>query len=206
MAIIICLFVGYFFGSLNPAALLSSRKGINLRQEGTKNLGASNTLLVMGKKQGAAVMCFDILKAYLPYKVMQLLFPKLYLAGILTGAAAVVGHIFPFYLEFKGGKGLASFAGFVLAYNPQIFLFLLILTGTLLFLVNHGVVMPVTGSLLFPLLAGANSKDLFITLICVAVSGLLLFKHWSNLGLAIRGEDIKIRSYVRERLFEKKPS
>lgn len=206
MDILICVLVGYFFGSLNPAALLSGRKGIDLRQEGTKNLGASNALLTMGKKQGVIVMFFDILKAYLPYKVMQMLFPKLYLAGMLSGGAAVVGHIFPFYLDFKGGKGLASFAGFVLAYNPKTFLFLLILTGTLLFLVNHSFIMPFAGTMLFPLLAGVQSQDLFITLICLVVSGLVLYKHWGNLGLALRSEDIKIRSYIRERLFEKKHS
>lgn len=206
MDILSCLLVGYFFGSLNPAALLSSRKGIDLRQEGTRNLGASNALLTMGKKQGAIVMLFDILKAYLPYKVMQLLFPKLYVAGLLTGSAAVVGHVFPFYLDFQGGKGLASFAGLVLAYSPRFFLFLLVLCGTLMILVNHSFIMPFSAAVLFPLLAAAHSKDLLVALLCLAVSGLILFKHWGNLGLALRGEDIKIRSYIRERLFEKKHS
>jgi len=206
MDILICLLVGYFFGSLNPAALLGSRKGIDLRQEGTQNLGASNALLTMGKKQGILVMLFDILKAYLPYKMMQMLFPKLYVAGLLTGGAAVVGHIFPFYLGFRGGKGLASFAGFVLAFNPKIFLFLLILGGTLMLLVNYSFIMPFSASSLFPLLAGAHSKDLFITILSLAVSGLVLYKHWGNLGRALRGEDIKIRSYIKESFFEKEHS
>ena len=186
MDILICLLVGYFFGSLSLSAFLGNRNGVDLRQEGTKNLGASNTLLTLGKKQGVAVMLFDILKAYLPYKVMQILFPKLYIAGLLTGGAAVVGHIFPFYLGFRGGKGLASFAGFVLAYNPQIFLFLLILSGTLLPLVNYSFIMPFSASTLFPLL--------------------IFYKHFSNLGRAMRGEEVKIRSYIRENLFEKKHS
>lgn len=206
MDIFICLLTGYFFGSLNPAALLSGRKGIDLRQEGTQNLGASNALLVMGKKQGLLVMFFDILKAYLPYKLMQFLFPKLYVAGMLTGAAAVVGHVFPFYLGFRGGKGLASFAGFVMAYNPRIFLFLLILSITLVLLVNYSFIMPFSGAILFPLLATASSKDPWISLICFAVGGLVLVKHWGNLGRALRGEDIKIREYIRENLFERNHS
>lgn len=206
MDMIICLLVGYFFGSLSPAALLGSKNGVDLRQAGTKNLGASNTLLVLGKKQGFVVMLFDILKAYLPYNAMQFLFPKLHVAGLLTGSAAVAGHIFPFYLGFRGGKGLASFAGLVLAYNPKIFLFLLLFSGTLLILVNYSFIMPFSASVLFPLLAGAHSKDLYVTLICLCVSGLVLCKHWSNLGRAMRGEEIKIRSYIRESLFVKKHS
>ena len=206
MDILICLLVGYFFGSLSPAAFLGSRNGVDLRQEGTGNLGASNTLLILGKKQGVFVMLFDILKAYLPYKVMQMLFPKLYVAGLLTGGAAVVGHIFPFYLGFRGGKGLASFAGFALAYNPRIFFFLLLLGGTLMLLVNYSFIMPFSVSMLFPLLTGVHSKDLCITLICLCVSGLVLYKHWGNLGRALRGEEIKIRSYIKESLFEKEHS
>lgn len=201
MDILICLLCGYLIGSVNPAAMLANRKQVDLRKEGTHNLGASNTLLVMGKKYGILVMVLDILKAFLIYRVMQRLFPRLYIAGLLSGSAAVVGHVFPFHLGFRGGKGLAAFAGLVLAHDPAVFLFLLILGLTLMLLANYSFVMPLSASALFPLLSGIRSQDLWITLLCLAVSALVFVKHWGNMGRALRGEDIRIREYIKQNLF-----
>lgn len=128
MAYIFSVIIGYLLGCLSPAALISKIKRKNLRKNGTGNLGATNVMLNFGKRFGALVMLFDIFKAFAAYKLAELLFPSAAFVGIAAGFAAVVGHVFPFYMKFKGGKGLAAFAGMVLAYNPWLFLFLL-LTG-----------------------------------------------------------------------------
>lgn len=136
---VVSLLIGYLLGMLSPAALFAKRKKVNLRKCGTGNLGATNTTMVLGKKYGALVMILDIGKAFLACKLAELLFPELAVADLLAGAASVVGHIFPFYMKFKGGKGLAAFGGMILAYNPWILLGLLAVGIVLIFIFNYGI-------------------------------------------------------------------
>ena len=197
MDILITILVGYLLGTLSPSALLSKIKQLDLRTQGTHNLGASNTMLVMGKKYGALVMIFDIFKGFFAAKLAKLLFPQLALAQLLAGFSAVVGHIFPFYLGFKGGKGLAAFGGMVLAYDPIVFLFLLVLGIILMLLTKASVAMPLSAGALFPVFSLIRSQSLAVFFIAAAAGILIIVKHWSNIGKARRGEDIRIRSFVR---------
>ena len=203
MEIAFSLIIGYLLGSLNPAALLSKLKNINFREQGTRNLGASNTLLILGKKYGALVMLFDIIKAVIAANLAKWLFPKLALASLLAGCAAVVGHIFPFYLGFRGGKGLAAFGGLVLAYDPAMFLFLLVLGIVLMLIVNYSFILPMSAAFLFPFLALYKSQQVEVFLLTLAASVLVIIKHWSNIGKARRGEEMKIREFIKEKLFVK---
>lgn len=204
MEIVFCLLLGYLLGSVSPAALLGKLKKIDLRRSGTKNLGASNALLVLGKLSGAIVMVVDIAKAYLASWLAKWLFPTLAAAGLLAGLGAILGHVFPFYLNFRGGKGLAAFAGMVLAYDARIFLLLLAITVAAVLIVDFSAAMPTLGGILFPVLAWLKSRSLTV-LALSAVSGLLiLVKHWGNLMKGLRGEDMKIRAYIKKTFFTKK--
>ena len=188
---------GYALGTLNPAALLGKLKKKNLRETGTKNLGATNAMLSLGKRYGALVMVFDIAKAYAAYHLAELIEPQATYLGMLAGCAAVVGHVYPFYLGFRGGKGLAAFGGLVFAADVRIFLMLLGTTLVLMIVFDHGVAMPLSASVLFPLLLWIRSQDAILTLLAVLVSALVSAKHWSNLGKAQRGEDIRVREYLK---------
>ncbi len=203
MEILATLSLGYLIGSLNPAALISRLKKKDLRQHGTKNLGASNTMLIFGKALGALVMVFDILKAYLASKLAQLLFPRLALSGLIAGFAAIVGHNFPFYLQFRGGKGLAAFGGTVLAYHPPFFLGLLILGLALMLIFNYSVAMPMSAAVLFPILTYLRSGNVWEALVAGACSLLIAVMHWSNLEKAKNHTDIPIREFIRHKLFRK---
>lgn len=199
MEILICLIIGYLLGSLNPAALLSKVKKVNFREQGTGNLGASNTMILLGKGYGALVMLFDILKAFAASKVAKLLFPQLVLAGMIAGLAAVIGHVFPFYMRFQGGKGLAAFGGMVLAYKPWLFVALLTLGVILMAIVNHSFVMPMSAAVLFALYVAFTSGDFWATLIAIAASLIVIIKHWSNIGKAKRGEEAGVREVIRSK-------
>lgn len=201
MEIGICLLIGYLLGSLSPAALLSKLKNIDLRENGTKNLGASNTLLVMGRASGALVMVLDILKAWLASKIARALFPQLCAAGLIAGLGAVLGHVFPYYMRFQGGKGLAAFGGMVLAFDPAVFLILLLLGLVLILVVNYSFVMPMSAAALFPVFVAVKTKSWVETLAAGAASLLVIIKHWSNIGRARRGEEIKIRDVIRTKIF-----
>ncbi len=189
---------GYVLGTLNPAALFGKLKKKNLRAMGTKNLGATNAMLSLGKRYGALVMVFDIAKAYAAYRLAELIDPQATYLGMLAGCAAVVGHIFPFYLGFRGGKGLAAFGGLVLAADARIFLILLVFSTVLMLVFNYGVAMPLSASALFPLFIWIRSHDVVLTLLTSSASALVAAKHWSNLGKARRGEDTSVRDYLKD--------
>ena len=201
---LIGVLLGYVLGALNPAALIGKLKKRDLRQSGTRNLGATNTMLICGKGYGAAVMLFDIAKAYAAFRLAELLFPQTAYIGMAAGCAAVAGHVYPFYLGFRGGKGLAAYGGLVLAADARIFLLLLGLTLVLMIVFDHGVAMPLSASVLFPLLLWIRSQDAILTLLAVSVSALVAAKHWSNLGKAQRGEDTCVRDYLKDFFFPRR--
>ena len=115
----------------------------DMRENGSQNYGATNTLLLVGKKWAAVVMAFDILKSFLAVKIAQLLVPLSAWITMAAGFFAVIGHCFPFYMKFKGGKGLAAYGGIVLAYNPILFILMLATATVLIIIVNYSFIMPV---------------------------------------------------------------
>lgn len=197
MKYLFSLLIGYGLGCLNPAALLSKLKKQDLRTQGTHNLGASNTMLVMGKKWGALVMLFDIFKSFCSVKLAEWLFPQLYAVALVAGLGAVLGHVFPFYLGFRGGKGLAAFGGMVLAYDPILFCILLVLGILLMLLFNCSVAMPMSAAPLFSILAGIRAQSLVVFALAAVSALIIVIKHWSNIEKARSGNDIKIRSFIR---------
>lgn len=204
MEILFCPLIGYLLGSLSPAALLSKLKKKNLRKQGTGNLGATNALLVFGKGCGTLVMLFDIAKAFAAVKLVKILFPAFTAAGVIAGTAAVVGHIYPFYLKFKGGKGFAAFGGLILGIDPILFIILLVISLTLMFIFNYSAAMPMSAAVLFPILYGLHTGGDLTILIVTAASVLIVCKHFGNIVKAKRGEDIRVREYVRDNFFAKK--
>lgn len=204
MEVILCLCLGYVLGCLNPAALIGKLKQIDLRQAGTRNLGASNVLLCIGKMSALIVMVFDIAKGYFSVKLARAMFPLLSVAGLVAGIGAILGHIFPFYLQFRGGKGFAAFAGLVLAFDPWIFLVLLIISVTAVLIVNYAYAMPMTGGFLFPVFAWLRSRSLTVLLLSAITGGLIIVKHWGNIARAHSGGEMPIRQYIRENFFRKK--
>lgn len=132
---IICLLIGYVFGLLQTAYFYGKAHGIDIRQHGSGNAGTTNTLRVLGTKAGLIVFAGDCLKCMAAVWLVRLLFGRahedlIYLLCLYAGAGAILGHNYPFYLKFKGGKGIAATAGMVLSFHPYF-----IITGLLLFFV-----------------------------------------------------------------------
>lgn len=132
---IICLLIGYVFGLLQTAYFYGKAHGIDIRQHGSGNAGTTNTLRVLGTKAGLIVFAGDCLKCMAAVWLVRILFGRahedlIYLLCLYAGAGAILGHNYPFYLKFKGGKGIAATAGMVLSFHPYF-----IITGLLLFFV-----------------------------------------------------------------------
>ena len=120
---IICLVIGYVFGLFQTAYIYGKLHGIDIRNYGSGNAGTTNTLRVLGTKAGILVLLGDIAKCILAVVAVTLFFRNthpdmIYLLKIYAAAGAILGHNFPFYLHFKGGKGIAATAGMILAFHP----------------------------------------------------------------------------------------
>lgn len=117
-----CILIGYAFGLISNAYIYGKIKGIDIRNYGSGNAGTTNTLRTFGKRASLLVLVMDILKAVVPIVACSLIFEhfypgNLYLIRIWTALGVVLGHDFPFYLKFKGGKGIAVSWGSILCFN-----------------------------------------------------------------------------------------
>lgn len=112
---VIMVLIGYLMGSSNMAWYLSQLRAVDLRSGGSGNLGTSNAIYMMGWRAGVLTAVHDVGKSALAVLLAQWLFPQARYIGHVAGVAAVLGHNFPFYLKFKGGKGLAAYMGMILA-------------------------------------------------------------------------------------------
>lgn len=189
MNAVLSLIMGYFIGCIHPAKLVAKRHDVNLKESGTGNLGATNTALVLGKKAGYFVLVIDIFKSFFSYKLARLLFPQLAVAGVLSGIGVILGHAFPVFNGFQGGKGLAAFGGLVLAHDPVQFAVLLTLGIIIAFALNYGVYLAVTATALFPFFSYFRSGSLSVFLSTAAASGIVFALHCGNLHRAITRED-----------------
>ena len=200
MGAVMCLSLGYVLGSLSPSAFLAKLKQIDLRKEGSGNLGATNTMLVMGFRSGLFVLIFDLLKTIFANRLAKFLFPQLYLAGLLAACGAVIGHIFPFYMNFQGGKGVACLAGMIMTFDFGLFVFLLAIGITMMFVFNYGVIVPVTVAAIFPLFVLWKTHSFWAWLSTSVVGLLIIDRHRENFEKIKAGEEIKVRTYFGERI------
>lgn len=122
---VICLAIGYVFGLFQTAYIYGKLHGIDIRNYGSGNAGTTNTLRTLGTKAGLVVLFGDIAKCILAVILANVIFgethpDEIYLLKIYAAAGAILGHNFPFYLKFKGGKGIAATAGMILSFHPYL--------------------------------------------------------------------------------------
>ncbi len=130
----ICLIIGYVFGLFQTGYIYGKIKKVDIRQMGSGNAGTTNAMRTLGVKAGLITFAGDFLKTILAIILVRFLFaddyPQLYRAlGMYAGLGAVLGHNFPFYLKFKGGKGIAATSGFIVAFGT----WQMILLGAIVF-------------------------------------------------------------------------
>lgn len=193
----IVIFFAYLIGSSSMSFYLAKLKGVNIREKGSKNLGASNAMILMGWKAGILVGIHDIGKAALTVILAKMFFPDSAYIGVVAGVAAVIGHIFPFYLKFKGGKGFASFLGMALAINWRCALVLMLVVVAVTLITDYIVVGTMTTIISFPAYMGYASHNYIIPLIILIASAVIIFKHRENLVRIYKGTEIGFRSANR---------
>ena len=197
MEILLSVILGYLLGSLNPAALIGKFKQTNLKKSGTGNLGATNVLLHFGKAYAVVVMLFDIFKAVAAFHLAALLFPSVELASYLAGAAAVVGHIFPFYLKFKGGKGFASYLGMTLALNWKFALIVMAAVVLITLVTDYLVLGTFTTIAAVPVYFGVTCQSWLVAAILLVGTAAIFLRHLENIPRLIHGTEVGLRSTAR---------
>ena len=199
----IIMLIGYLLGSSSMSFYISKLKNINIKEQGSKNYGASNTLALMGKRAGLAVLLHDILKSFLAILLIRLYLniPYNNVGWVLAavGLFAVMGHIFPFYLRFKGGKGFASYLGAVLGLDWRLFLVVGILVIVVAYISDYIVVGTFTAITITPLYFLIMQRNILVAVIMAVCSFILLYKHKENIVNLRAGKEMKVRSAFKNK-------
>ena len=195
MGYLICAVLGYLMGSSNMAYYIARIKGVDLRAGGSGNLGGSNATVLMGWKAGILVTVHDTAKAMVAALLAKWLFPELALAGVITGVAAVLGHIFPFYLKFNGGKGFACYIGMLLALNWKFALIIILASVVLTVLTDYIVTATTTTIIAGPAYFAFVAWPVAL-IMCIATA-VILYKHRANYVRIWKGTELGLRSAIR---------
>ena len=181
MKYVLCIMIGYLIGAINPSYIIAKLRGFDIREKGSKNAGASNALILFGKVLGIGCALFDIAKATFAIWLCGKLFPELTYSFAVTGVACILGHVFPFYMDFKGGKGLACLGGMILAFDCRVFLIMLAAEIIVAIVTDYICFVPLTASAVFPIVYGIMRQDARGALIISLILPLMIYKHKENL-------------------------
>lgn len=208
---VVCLLIGYVLGLFQTAYFYGKAHGIDIRQHGSGNSGTTNALRVMGTKAGLIVLAGDCLKCIAAVVIVRLIYGGshqdiIYLLCLYTGAGAVLGHNFPFYMNFKGGKGIAATAGLILSFHPYFIvmgvvvffgIFLtthLVSLGSLLVYAGFVVEMVICGQMgLFGEIGETISQSQLIEMyvISVLLAAMAYWRHRENIVRLLQGNERK---------------
>lgn len=179
--VLLCLFA-YLVGAIPCGYLAGRLRGIDIRSIGSGNIGASNATRALGTKLGLLVFAADVLKAALVPWMLRLLYPELSLTYVaLVGFCAFIGHIYPVYLKFHGGKGVSCALGVCLVLSPAAGICSFLMYLQTLWLTRTSAVGSLTGVTTMALLALSGDNPTATPLTVVAMSAIIWVRHRSNL-------------------------
>jgi len=198
--ILLALLLSYLIGSL-PTAYIAGRvlKGIDIRQHGSGNVGATNTFRVLGKKAGLVVLGIDILKGIIPVTfIADRVDPANLGLRIILGLIAILGHNWTIFLNFKGGKGMATSLGLLIGLclvRPSLgpVLGLCLLAWTLVFLSSGYVSLAsIVAAVAFPLGTGLSGQPVELTSLSALICLLVVIRHRSNIRRLLQGQENRV--------------
>ena len=203
---LVCLLIGYIFGLFQTGYFYGKTQGVDIRKMGSGNAGSTNALRTMGIKAGMITLLGDCFKCVIAVLVVRGIYGQshadiLPLLSLYTGFGAVLGHNFPFYLKFKGGKGIACTSGMILAVCPlaaPVCLVLFIGSIAITRYVSLGSILVVTSYLVQVLIFGhmgylhidaAYLPEFYVVSACF--TAMALWRHRSNIGRLLHGTENK---------------
>lgn len=210
---VIAVIVGYFFGIFQTGYIYGKHKGIDIRTQGSGNAGTTNTLRVLGWKAGLITFAGDLFKAMLAVAVVHFAFRGMFpqqirILDLYAGFGAVLGHNFPFYLKFKGGKGIACTSGMILAVCPiaapiclVLFIGAVAITryvslGSILVVVSYLIQVVIFGQLGYLPVEDTYLPEFYIVSACF--TAMALWRHRANIGRLLAGTENKFGMSKKE--------
>jgi len=195
------IITAYLIGSI-PTALIISRHyfGIDIREYGSGNMGATNAFRILGAKFGTIIMVLDVLKGMLAVGLFYLM--PFYISNefertnfmIALGLSAVIGHILPVFADFKGGKGVATLLGMILAIQPHIALTCIGVFLVVLFLTRYVSLSSILGAVMLPIcvLWIWNEDELTYRIFAMLVAIMVIITHQKNISRIIKGAENRV--------------
>jgi acyl phosphate:glycerol-3-phosphate acyltransferase len=204
---IILITLAYLIGSISTAVLVGQIGfSIDIREHGSGNAGATNTFRVLGKKAGIIVMIVDVLKGSLATQLILL--NSSYVSGsvgfvnmqVLLGMAAVIGHVFPIWANFKGGKGIATLFGMILAIQPIVALCLVAVFVCILFATKYVSLSSILASVAFPILILFifHQQEVMYRLFAIATALMVVLTHHKNINRLLQGNENKVNLFKKK--------
>ena len=204
---LICLAIGYVCGLFQTSYIIGRMHKTDIREHGSGNAGTTNALRTFGRKAGALTLLGDCLKCIIAMVIVRLLFRNSYgdilpLLSLYGAAGCILGHNFPFYLNFKGGKGIAASVGLIITFDWRIFLICVVVFFVLFFATHYvslcSICAYLTAFVLVIILGQMDSYGMDrghmteLYLLMAALTALALFKHRANIGRLLKGTESKV--------------
>lgn len=190
---ILYIIIAYLIGAIPVGVILSKIKGVDPRKTGSRNIGATNVMRTAGKALGILTLAGDILKGLVPTMLaMFCRYPYPIIAAI--GLATFLGHLFPVYLKFKGGKGVATAVGVYLAVSPFAILINAVIFILVLLKWRYVSLGSLIGTGLVPLALVALKKPVEYVYLSLVIGILIFIKHKDNIKRLLQGKEHKIKS------------
>lgn len=191
MGAVLVIILSYLLGSISPSYLLGKTKNLDIRSHGSGNAGTTNAIRVLGPKLGALTFILDILKGILAVVVGQIIFGEY--GGLLASVFVVLGHNWPIFFNFKGGKGIATSLGVLMIINWQMGLICLAIALTIIFFTRYvslgSIVATVSAPFVIMFTTDTVNMPLYMTVFLLAFVS--IFKHRSNIVRLYKGEENK---------------
>ncbi len=197
MKYIISLALGYLFGCFQTSYFLGKLvKGIDIREHGVNNAGASNTVMVLGFKYGLLVAILDILKATFAVLLIKRFYPATTNLWYLSGLGAFLGHCFPFFMQFKGGKGTASLVGAALAIDIRIGIITMFCGMAVAIITDYIFIGTLTVLAMFAFSSLFYDYGTFSLIIAAIMTIISLAKHSNNIVRLIKGKETHVSNHL----------
>lgn len=200
MQTIITILIGYAFGCIQAAFIISKMIGkMDIREHGSGNAGASNITTIMGLKFGVIVGLVDVLKGFFAVVIIKLIYPENPDLAFLAGIMAILGHIFPFYMKFKGGKGVAALVGMMFGINWKLGVLFALLVIIPALLTDYIVIGSFTTFTALPIVTYILDYPLVFTIIAGFLTILIFYLHRGNIQRLINKEETRISSVLKKK-------
>lgn len=197
MGYVLVILGAYLLGCSNMAMYLAKLKKVDL-SGGSGNPGTSNATLLMGWRAGVIVGIHDIGKGLLAVWLARWLFPSLEYGDVVAGVACVLGHMFPVFMGFKGGKGFASYLGMTLALHWQFALIIMAVLVVVTVITDYIVLGTVVTVVTTPVVLGFLTHSLIMVAIVCVATAVILFKHRENYVRIWKGTEIGLSSAFKK--------